>query len=179
MTKENIHPVIQLRICCQDSRWMSEYWWSWKLHQVPYFHMPPVEAGDQRGGGLCWVSMERHLSQYSESQGVKKEINLTLKQQGLHLFVKDVRCCLNDDANSSKPTCSWHTAFLQSAFVFLVTEVQIICLTSESWNTEHLKVFTRTCDMKKDYILVLVFDYKRLKFCFNQYIYLNFRMKVI
>lgn len=36
MTKENIHPVIQSRICCQDSRWMSEYWWSWKLHRVPF-----------------------------------------------------------------------------------------------------------------------------------------------
>lgn len=36
MTKENIHPVIQLRICCQDSRWMSEYWWSWKLRRVPF-----------------------------------------------------------------------------------------------------------------------------------------------
>lgn len=36
MTKENIHPVIQSRICCQDSRWMSEYWWSWKLHWVPF-----------------------------------------------------------------------------------------------------------------------------------------------
>lgn len=38
--------------------------------------------------------------------GSQKEINLTLKHWGLHLFVKDVRCCLNDYANSSKPTCS-------------------------------------------------------------------------
>lgn len=36
----------------------------------------------------------------------QKKINLTLKRRELHLFVRDVRCCLNDDANSSKPTCS-------------------------------------------------------------------------
>lgn len=38
--------------------------------------------------------------------GSQKEINLTLKRAELHLFVKDARCCLNDSANSSKPTCS-------------------------------------------------------------------------
>lgn len=127
MTKENIHPVIQSRICCQDSRWMSEYWWSWKLHQVPYFHMPPVEDGDREGRkggpplgfhGEAPFSIFRNPVFCAKSQ---KEINLTLKQQGLHLFVKDVRCCLNDDANSSKPTCGWHTPSLHSASVFLVT----------------------------------------------------------
>lgn len=50
----------------------------------------------------------------AESQ---KEINLTLKHWGLHLFVKDVRCCLNDYANSSKPTCSWHQVPMHSLFL--------------------------------------------------------------
>lgn len=52
--------------------------------------------------------------------GSQKEINLTLKHWGLHLFVKDVRCCLNDYANSSKPTCSWHSVPLHSLFFFFL-----------------------------------------------------------
>lgn len=51
----------------------------------------------------------------AESQ---KEINLTLKHWRLHLFMKDVRCCLNDYANSSKPTCSWHSVPLHLLFFF-------------------------------------------------------------
>lgn len=85
-----------------------------KLHRVPSFDIPPVEDGMGGWGGLHPGSPRaRHLPQYSESQCSvavsQKEINLTLKHWGLHLFVKDVRCCLNDYANSSKPTCSWHT----------------------------------------------------------------------
>lgn len=45
MTKENIHPVTESRICCQDSRWMSEYWWSWKTPPGAFFNITPLENG--------------------------------------------------------------------------------------------------------------------------------------
>lgn len=122
--RRNIHPVIQLRICCQDSRWMSEYWWSWKTPPGPFFYITPVEDG-MRGKGRLTLGFPWREAPFSifripvfcaESQ---KEINLTLKRWGLHLFVKDVRCCLNDYANSSKPTCSWHSVPLHSLFLGL------------------------------------------------------------
>lgn len=83
-----------------------------KLKTPPglFFYITPVEDG--MGEGLAYTGFPWREAPFSvfripvfctESQ---KEINLTLKHWGLHLFVKDVRCCLNDYANSSKPTCS-------------------------------------------------------------------------
>lgn len=79
----------------------------------PVLHITPVEDGmcveGGQGGLILGFHGEAPLSIFripvfcAESQ---KEINLTLKRWGLHLFVKDARCCLNDSANSSKPTCS-------------------------------------------------------------------------
>lgn len=113
MTKENIHPIIRSRIRCQDPRWMSEYWWSWKLRRVPFSTSLQWRWGrGAKGGLILGLHGEAPFSIFrvpvfcAKSQ---KEINLTLKHWGLHLFVKDVWCCLNDYANSSKPTCSWHS----------------------------------------------------------------------
>lgn len=109
--------------------WMTEYWWTWwklsmRLFPIFFFYIT-LENRIREGGGFLWWVLphgKKHLSQYSEPQccvwSLKKgDINLTLKLWGLHLFVKDVRCCLNDYANSSKPTCSWHTT--ASAFIVL------------------------------------------------------------
>lgn len=100
---------------------MSEYWWSWKTPPGPCFYITPVEDGmGGRAGFTGFPLSETPFSIFrisvlsAESQ---KEINLTLKHWGLHLFVKDVRCCLNDYANSSKPTCSWHQVPMHSLFL--------------------------------------------------------------
>lgn len=87
--------------------------------------------------GLPWVAMEKALFSIFRIPPFlrlksQKKINLTLKQQQLRLFVKDVRRRLSDDANSSKPTCSWHAASLRLASVSLVTGGQTGGLTTRA-----------------------------------------------
>lgn len=83
-----------------------------KLKTPPGPFFLPAEDGDGDGGawgggpplgfhGEAPSSVFTIPAFCAKSQ---KEINLTLKRRGLHLFVKDVRCCLNDDADSSKAT---------------------------------------------------------------------------
>lgn len=78
MTKENIHPVIQSRICCQDSRWMSEYWWSWKLCRVPVatslqwrMGWSGEWVGEGRGGLILGFHGERGAALNIQNPGVQ------------------------------------------------------------------------------------------------------------
>lgn len=72
-------------------------------------------------GRFHWVSMEwdtfLNIQNLSAQCRVSKGDQSHFEALGLHLFVKDVRCCLNDYANSSKPTCSWHQVPMHSLFL--------------------------------------------------------------
>lgn len=105
----------------------------------------------------------------------QKEINLTLKRRGLHLFVKDVRRCLNDDANSSKPTSSWHSTCPQPVFAVLGTYSSDLGVNPDHVfdQREDLKLF---CELEgllrwQRTELFVCFDmYKRPEVCFNNLI---------
>lgn len=119
MTKENIHPVIQSRICCQDSRWMSEYWWSWKLRRVPFFYITPVEDGiGGKGGLLPGFHGERHLFLNIQNPGVLRRVSkgdqshfealgASFVCEGCEVLPKWLRRFF---------TCSWHSVPLHSLF---------------------------------------------------------------
>lgn len=86
----------------------------------------------------------------------QKKIHLTLKQQELHLFVKDVRCCLKDDANSSKPTCSLTRGVSAFGFSVFGNRRTDWWLDHEGSNREVRSAFIRTFHVIRQNIICWV-----------------------
>lgn len=97
---------------CQDTRWMSEYWWTQKMYPG---HFPPALCYCWCGGGEKRRDEAPFGSPGSEEPlsifrifpvKFRKRYQSHFEALGLHLFVRDAERCSDDCANSSNPTYS-------------------------------------------------------------------------
>ena len=108
-----IHPAfMSWDLSCQTSRWMSEYWWTWKMYRGAILSpIQSVEVG-RRGwkASLGSPGSAAPLSIFTIfAVKFRERYQSHFEALGLHLFVRDVERCSDDCANSSNPTYSRHT----------------------------------------------------------------------